>query len=825
MDVPPTAAARAAALRREIAAHDHAYYLLAAPTVPDAEYDRLFRELQAIEAQYPALQTADSPTQRVGGAPRSDLPAVRHAVPMLSIRTETDAGPDPARAFDARIRQDLELGDWPITYCAELKFDGLAVSLRYEAGILVLAATRGDGEIGEDVTPNIRTVRSIPLRLAGAAPPLLEVRGEVFMRRADFDAVNAKQEERGEKLFISPRNAAAGTLRNLDPRVTAERPLAFFAYGLGASEGFLVPQGQYQLLDRLAELGLPVSPERLLAHSFQQLIAFHSQVEAKRFSLPFDIDGVVYKVNDFERQRELDRLGVVQRAPRWALAHKFQPQEEMTELLDIKVQVGRTGRLTPVANLRPVFVSNAWVTNATLHNAEEIRRKDLCIGDTVIVRRAGEVIPQIMGVMVHRRPTNAVPYDLYLALKGVCPECGSSIVREEGGVDWRCSGGLQCPAQLKERILHFSKREAMDIDGLGSEVVDALVDSGRVPNVARLYELQAEDLVGLRLRGGSTLQRLSAGKLITAIEGSKRRPLWKVIFGLGIRHVGEVTAKAFATFYRSLDNLMVTARWTPLLLADVGLEGARAVHDFVSESHNIEVVAALLKLGLDPEAPNQPPPGTVDFLKLLEVLKLVDASQDVQQLEGVGASTLARIAKEYCSPERLPDEFSASDSSSWAVANALREKDWRDTLDELSRLGYAVTEATQPSKSPTDHSGPSAKLRRILRAKSPFTEAQIDAMSEVEGWNWVYSQRKAGRNDAREVCFTGFSATEKEQLEEQALSMYLRPVSSVTKKLFLLVAGDNAGPSKIEKARSQGVSVIDRQTFLKFVETGEISIY
>ena len=403
MGVPRSAAERARELRGEIARADHDYYVLDAPSIPDAEYDRLFRELQALEQQYPALQTADSPTQRVSGGIRSDLPKVRHAVPMLSIRTETDAGENGARAFDARIRRELGLGaaDPPVEYSAELKFDGLAINLRYERGVLVRAATRGDGEVGEDVTPNARTIRSIPLRLQGSAAAVLEVRGEVFLRRADFDRINERQREQGDKVFVNPRNAAAGFLRQLDTHATATRPLSFYAYGLGEVVGWAVPQTHSGVLDALAALGVPVSTERRRAAGAEELVEYHRAIATHRDSLPFDIDGVVYKVDRLDLQRE---LGFVSREPRWAVAHKYPPQEELTQVTGIDIQVGRTGKITPVARLAPVFVGGVTVSNATLHNEDYIRTLGLMIGDTVIVRRAGDVIPQIVAVLPERRP-------------------------------------------------------------------------------------------------------------------------------------------------------------------------------------------------------------------------------------------------------------------------------------------------------------------------------------------------------------------------------------------------------------------------------------
>ncbi|MFY8121915.1 MAG: NAD-dependent DNA ligase LigA [Burkholderiaceae bacterium] len=588
MDVPPTAAARAAALRREIAAHDHAYYVLAAPTVPDAEYDRLFRELQAIEAQYPALQTADSPTQRVGGAPRSDLPAVRHAVPMLSIRTETDAGPGGATGFDARVRRELKLGadDPPVDYNAELKFDGIAMSLRYEAGVLVRAATRGDGEVGEDVTPNVRTIRAIPLRLLGAAPAVLEVRGEVFMRRDEFEHLNERQRAEGGKVFVNPRNATAGFVRQLDPRVTATRPLSFFAYGVGELAGWVLPGSQSELLDALAAWGLPVSAERAVVRGADGLLAFHARVAGRRDALPFDIDGVVYKVDAIALQ---ERLGFVTREPRWACAHKFPAQEELTTVEGIEVQVGRTGKLTPVARLAPVFVGGVTVSNATLHNEDFVRSLDLRIGDRVIVRRAGDVIPQIVAVQSHVRSAAAAPFAMPLQ----CPVCGSRVLRDEAEKDHRCTGGLFCPAQRKQALLHFAGRRAMDIEGLGDKLVDALVEQRLVRTPADLFKLGLGTLANL-----PRMADKSAANLLAALDKARSTTLARFIYALGIRHVGESTARDLARHFASLDALLAADEAELQAVPDVGPVVAQSVARFCAEPHNREVIAQLRAAGV-----------------------------------------------------------------------------------------------------------------------------------------------------------------------------------------------------------------------------------
>jgi DNA ligase (NAD+) len=591
--IPPDLAGRAAELRRLLHHHAHLYYVLDAPELPDAEYDRLYRELDAIESAHPELRTGDSPTQRVLGRVLDGFTPVRHVVPMLSIRTETDTTEGGALAFDARVRRELALGegDAPVVYACELKFDGLAISLRYEAGVLVQAATRGDGETGEDVTQNIRTIGQVPLRLQGEAPPALEVRGEVYMRRDDFERLNERQRERGEKTFVNPRNAAAGAVRQLDPAIAAQRPLSFFAYGLGAVDGWAVPATHSGVLDALAAFGLPVCADRAVVQGAPGLVEFHQRIGARRDALPFDIDGVVYKVDSRELQQ---RLGFVTREPRWAVAHKYPAQEQMTRLNGIEVQVGRTGKLTPVAKLEPVFVGGTTVSNATLHNEDEARRKDVRVGDTVIVRRAGDVIPEVVGVVLERRPVDAGPvFDMNALLGGQCPVCGSRIVREEGEVDWRCSGGLFCAAQRKQALLHFAGRRAMDIEGLGDKVVEQVVDGGIVRTLPELYRLGVAKLAALERMGEK-----SAANLVAAIEKSKATTLARFLFGLGIRHVGEATAKDLARHFGALDRVMDATIEQLLEVPDVGPVVAQSIRTFFEQPHNREVVEQLRAAGV-----------------------------------------------------------------------------------------------------------------------------------------------------------------------------------------------------------------------------------
>ncbi|MGL4667108.1 MAG: NAD-dependent DNA ligase LigA, partial [Saezia sp.] len=468
---------RLAELHKLLHRYAHEYYVLDLPTVPDAEYDRLFQELERIEEKNPELRTKDSPTQRVIGKVLDGFESVRHKMGMLSIHTETDTTAEGARAFDKRVRKELGLSeaDAPIEYEAELKFDGLAMSLRYENGVLVQAATRGDGETGEDVTQNVRTIKQIPLRLKGSPPAVLEVRGEVYMRHDDFAKLNDNQRKQGLKSFVNPRNASAGTIRQLDPQIVAKRPLSFFAYAWGEIQGWAnQPATHDGMLKAFAEYGFPVDSHRVVVQGAQGLIQFHDSIAKQRDQLPYDIDGVVYKVNSLALQGE---LGFLTREPRWAVAHKYPAQEQMTVVRDIDVQVGRTGKLTPVAKLEPVFVGGVTVTNATMHNEEEVQRKDVHIGDTVIVRRAGDVIPEVVGVVLAKRPQDldVSQWSLNKALESKCPVCGSAIVREEGEVDWRCSGGISCPAQRKHALLHFASRKAMNVDGLGDKLVNQLI--------------------------------------------------------------------------------------------------------------------------------------------------------------------------------------------------------------------------------------------------------------------------------------------------------------------------------------------------------------
>jgi len=646
---PTAAAARAAALRAELHLHAHRYYVLDEPTIPDAEYDKLFRELQELEAAHPELLTPDSPTQRVGGKPLDQFASVRHKVPMLSIRTETDTEATGAQNFDTRVRKELGLAesDPPVEYVAELKFDGLAMSLRYENGILVQAATRGDGEVGEDVTQNIRTINQIPLRLPADAPAVMEVRGEVYMRRADFEALNEKQREKiaqgakGEKTFVNPRNAAAGGVRQLDPALAARRRLSFFAYGLGevtpAEEGGPAFESHFQMLLTLKSWGFPVASQTQLAQGAPELIAFHEAMGRQRDSLPYDIDGVVYKVNSLALQK---KMGFVTREPRWAVAHKYPAQEQLTTVQAIEVQVGRTGKLTPVAKLAPVFVGGVTVTNATLHNEDEARRKDVRVGDTVIVRRAGDVIPEVVSVLLDKRVQDAPQF----SMPRKCPVCGSDAVREEGEADYRCTGGLFCGAQRKEAILHYAHRRAVEVEGLGDKLVEQLVDANIIRTLPDLYKLGLTALAGL-----DRMAEKSANNLLEALEKSKQTTLPRFLFGLGIRHVGEATAKELARHFGKLDAIMDATEEQLLEVSDIGPIVAQSIRTFFEQPHNREVVEQLRACGVSWEegepAARAPQPLSGKTFVITGTLPTLSRDEAKDKVEAAGGKVAGSVSK------------------------------------------------------------------------------------------------------------------------------------------------------------------------------------
>ena len=689
-------------LHQQLHYHAHRYYVLDDPQLPDAEYDKLFQQLQKLEAEHPDLVTPDSPTQRVIGAVLDGFTSVKHAVPMLSINTETDTQASGAQNFDTRVRKalGLQISDPAVEYVAELKFDGLAINLRYENGTLVQAATRGDGQMGEDVTNNIRTIGQIPLRLSTpsvhpepvegllkastssartdtfAIPQVLEVRGEVYMRRDDFEKLNERQRakiaagEKGEKTFVNPRNAAAGAVRQLDSKIAAQRPLSFFAYGVGqvaTADGTLPWTTHFDLLQTLKLWGFPVATQVITAQAATQLIAYHQRIAAERGNLPYDIDGVVYKVNSLALQQQ---LGFVSREPRWAVAHKYPAQEQLTTVLAIDVQVGRTGKLTPVAKLAPVFVGGVTVTNATLHNEDEARRKDVRVGDTVIVRRAGDVIPEVVSVLQDKRLPDAAVF----SMPHQCPVCGSAAVREEGEADYRCTGGLFCSAQRKEAILHFAHRRAVEVEGLGDKLVEQLVDEGVIKTLPDLYKLGFTALASLERMADK-----SARNIMAALEKSKRTTLPRFLFGLGIRHIGEATAKELARHFGKLDTIMDASVEQLLEVADVGPIVAQSLRTFFDQPHNREVVEQLRACGLTwPEgdaAPQTPKPLSGKTFVITGTLPTLSRDEAKDMLEAAGAKVAGSVSKK----------------TDYLLAGA----DAGSKLDKARELGVAVIDEAQ----------------------------------------------------------------------------------------------------------------------------------
>jgi DNA ligase (NAD+) len=655
-------AARIGELRRAIEQHLYNYHVIDQPTITDAEYDQLFNELVALEAAHPELVTADSPTQRVGAKPLDQFDEVTHRVPMLSLGNAF--AEDDVRGFDRRCREGLGVGtDALIEYACEPKFDGLAISLTYENGHFVQGATRGDGSVGEDVTLNLRTIKSIPLKIDTSAARL-EVRGEVLMQRRDFDALNARQAAKGEKTFVNPRNAAAGSLRQLDPRLTAERPLSFFAYGLGAVERVDVPATHSACMDWIADLRFPVTRDRAVVSGFEGLIGYFTRLGEMRARLPFDIDGVVYKVNSLSQQQA---LGFVSRAPRFAIAHKFPAEEASTELLGIDVQVGRTGAITPVARLRPVFVGGTTVSNATLHNEDEVRRKDLKIGDTVVVRRAGDVIPEVAAVIAAKRPADAREW----LMPTRCPECDSAIIRLEGEAVARCTGGLFCPAQRKQALLHFAQRRAMNIEGLGEKLVDQIVDQGLVRTPADLYRLGLVQLASLE-----RMAEKSAQNLLDGINTSRTTTLARFVYGLGIRHVGEATAKDLARHFGKIDAIMGASIEQLLEVNDVGPVVAQSIRRFFDEPHNREVVEQLRACGVQ-WAESEPSASTIargafagKTVVLTGTLPTLSREEAKERLEAAGAKVAGSVSKK----------------TDYVIAGA----DAGSKLDKAQELGIAV---------------------------------------------------------------------------------------------------------------------------------------
>ncbi|GGX97463.1 NAD-dependent DNA ligase LigA [Vogesella alkaliphila] len=800
---------RAQALAALLERYNHEYYVLDAPTVPDAEYDRLFRELQQLEADCPALSGDASPTRRVGGAPLPAFDSVSHTVPMLSLSNAfSDLQHDDFAsrhaeliAFDERVSKDLAAAN--VEYATEPKFDGLAVSLLYRDGVLVQAATRGDGSSGENVTANIRTVRSVPLKLAAAnVPALLEVRGEVLMLKRDFERLNDAQRERGDKTFANPRNAAAGSLRQLDSRITAQRRLSFFAYAIAQVEGADWPASHAGEMDWLAELGFPVVADELrpVVQGAAGLAAYYEGVLAQRAALPFEIDGVVYKVNSRALQA---RLGFVSRAPRWAIAHKFPAEEALTRVEAIEEQVGRTGAITPVARLQPVFVGGVTVTNATLHNEDEVRRKDVRVGDTVIVRRAGDVIPEVVSVVLDQRPMRpTLGGDLFSSseepqypayrLPTACPVCGSHVVREEGEAIARCSGGLVCKAQRVQAIQHFAGRRMMDIDGLGERYIDKLVEFDYVASVADLYRLTRDDLLEMKRRAdeqeGITPETVKAGKvatkwadnLIEAIRASAKPTLARFLFSLGIRHVGESTAKTLADWLGTLDNVCRAPRAVLAALPDIGGVVADAIVEFFAEEQNEQVIEKLLNNSNNPDnaikivGEHRPKAQLRDKLAAANLY----ARLGVPRLTEVRAQQLAAQQGEPAMLAAMPRVDIIQLDLPAEVVNALA--DWLDDAANRAKL-QAI-----------------ADYCRELLAGVPQAEA-APQNEAVAGKTFVLTGTlpTMGRDQAKTLIEAAGGKVS----------------GSVSKKTHYVVAGAEAG-SKLDKALELGVTVLDEAALL-----------
>lgn len=783
-----TAAERIAQLRSELDDHNYRYYVLDEPSVPDAEYDRLFRELKALEAEHPELITPESPTQRVGGAAASAFGEVRHEVPMLSLGNAFEE--QDLNDFDRRVREgladqlpssDLFGGGAEVEYSCEPKLDGLAVSLLYERGVLARGATRGDGTTGEDISVNVRTIRNVPLRLKGEGwPAVLEVRGEVFMSKAGFDTLNERQMEAGGKTFANPRNAAAGSLRQLDSKITASRPLEFCCYGFGRVEGGVLPGTQVDILEALKGWGIPISRELKLARGVEGCRAYYEDIGARRDSLAYEIDGVVFKVNRIDFQRE---LGFRAREPRWAIAHKFPAREELTELLDVEFQVGRTGAVTPVARLKPVQVAGVTVSNATLHNMDEVARLGLMIGDTVIIRRAGDVIPQVMQVVSERRPADARPVEIPTQ----CPVCGSQVERTQlvkrskgkesvsEGAIYRCVGRLFCQAQLKQAIIHFVSRRAMDIDGLGDKIVEQLVDKGLVKSPADLYTLTFEQVIELE-----GFAEVSTRNLLAAIAESRKPALARFVFALGIPDVGEETAKLLARSLGSLARIQKALPEVLTYLPDVGGEVAYEIHNFFDDEHNRSVIQQLLERGIELQDEGDV---SAEFAAVATLAGFID-KLNIPFIAATGA-------------EKLADRTGSLD------ALITLSQDWLD----LSTLKGVNEKAKQSVREYF------ADAARVERAKA--VEAQLAEF----GMHWR-SERKVVEGlplAGQTWVLTGtLEAMSRDIAKEKLESLGAKVAGSVSAKTHCVVAGPGAG-SKLAKAQELGVAVMDEEQLVKLL--------
>ena len=783
-----TAAERIAQLRSELDDHNYRYYVLDEPSVPDAEYDRLFRELKALETEHPELVTPESPTQRVGGAAASAFGEVRHEVPMLSLGNAFEE--QDLNDFDRRVREgladqlpasDLFGGGAEVEYSCEPKLDGLAVSLLYENGVLTRGATRGDGTTGEDISVNVRTIRNVPLRLKGEGwPAVLEVRGEVFMSKAGFETLNQRQMEAGGKTFANPRNAAAGSLRQLDSKITASRPLEFCCYGFGRVEGGTLPGTQVGILEALKGWGIPISRELKLAKGVQGCRAYYEDIGSRRDSLAYEIDGVVFKVNRIDFQRE---LGFRAREPRWAIAHKFPAREELTELLDVEFQVGRTGAVTPVARLKPVQVAGVTVSNATLHNMDEVARLGLMIGDTVIIRRAGDVIPQVMQVVTERRPADARP----VAIPTQCPVCGSQVERTQlvkrskgkesvsEGAIYRCVGRLFCQAQLKQAIIHFVSRRAMDIDGLGDKIVEQLVDKGLVKSPADLYTLTYEQVIELE-----GFAEVSTRKLLDSIAGSREPALARFVFALGIPDVGEETAKLLARSLGSLARIQKALPEVLTYLPDVGGEVAYEIHNFFDDEHNRGVIQQLLERGVELQEEGEV---SAEFAAVATLAGFID-KLNIPFIAATGA-------------EKLADKTGSLD------ALITLSQDWLD----LSTLKGINEKAKQSVREYFADAG------RVERAKA--VEAQLAEF----GMHWR-SERKVVEGlplAGQTWVLTGtLEAMSRDVAKEKLESLGAKVAGSVSAKTHCVVAGPGAG-SKLAKAQELGVAVMDEEQLIKLL--------